>query len=303
MGEPTEYKSAYDNTLLTPIPRKLGRKAIGLVEEDEDAVELPFSGYDFWNCYEVSWLNMKGKPLVRILNVAVPCQSPFLVESKSFKLYLNSLNGTKFESSSEVEAILQEDLRKVTQADALYVKLLTLTEAGDSTTLSKFKAVNIDDIDVEISEYLVDSSILKLATSNENADAMDIDMGGACEAGIVEESLCSDLLKSNCLITNQPDWGSVRVHYKGQKIDQASLLKYFVSMRNHNEFHEQCVERIFTDINRECQPVFLTVCAKYTRRGGLDISPLRSNDPKFLENYTKDINSVKYQFKWRHIRQ
>jgi 7-cyano-7-deazaguanine reductase len=258
LGKPTEYKNQYDKTLLTQIPRSLGRKELNLPKE------LPFTGIDLWNCYEVSWLNKNGKPCVKFLELEVPFNSEYLIESKSLKLYLNSLNNTQFENESLVSDLIQKDLSD-TASTAVKIKISTLDEYNQNK-ISQFSGKSIDDLDVEISDYNVNSELLELSANNE----------------YVEENLFSDLLKSNCLITNQPDWASIQIQYSGAQIDHKSLLKYIISFRNHNEFHEQCVEHIFNDIQTKCAPDTLTVFAKYTRRGGIDINPLRTNQP--LEN-------------------
>lgn len=262
LGKPTEYKSQYDSSLLAPIPRSLGRDEIKLPKE------IPFNGVDFWNCYEVSWLDSKGKPYVRILEFEVPATSEFIIESKSLKLYLNSFNGTKFKNEEDVKDLIEKDLSTTAQ-DNVKVKLATLSEYNQRE-ISQFTGKSIDNLDVEISDYLVNPNLLKLSDDNE----------------YVEEKIFSDLLKSNCLITNQPDWASVQIKYKGKKIDHKSLLKYIVSFRNHNEFHEQCVEHMFNDIMNICKPDSLTIFAKYTRRGGVDINPLRTTENiAHSENY------------------
>jgi len=254
LGKPTTYNDQYDNNLLVAVPRSLGRKELNLQKD------LPFKGVDFWNCYEVSWLNTKGKPCVRVLELEVPAESEFLIESKSLKLYLNSLNGTKFKNDDEAWDIIQKDLSLTAKAE-VKITISTL-DAYNNKKISQFSGQSLDDLDVEILDYNVNSDLLKLSSSNEH----------------IEETLFSDLLKSNCLITNQPDWASVQIAYKGNKIDHESLLKYIISFRNHNEFHEQCVEHIFHDIMNKCKPVSLTVFAKYTRRGGIDINPFRTTE-------------------------
>jgi 7-cyano-7-deazaguanine reductase len=267
LGKPTEYKNQYDKSLLTPIPRSIGRKELALPKE------LPFFGFDLWNCYEVSWLNKSGKPCVKFLDFEVPANSEYLIESKSLKLYLNSFNNTKFENESEVANIIQKDLSDTANAN-VNIKISTLAKYNLSQ-ISQFSGKSIDDLDVEISDYNVKSELLELAENN----------------NYVEEILFSDLLKSNCLITNQPDWASIQIKYSGTQIDHKSLLKYIISFRNHNEFHEQCVEHIFNDIMTKCKPKTLTVFAKYTRRGGIDINPLRTNQKiENLETYkVRDI--------------
>jgi len=250
LGKKSSYINTYEPTLLFPLPRKPKRDEIGITES------LPFSGFDLWTAFEVSWLNPQGKPIVAIAEFKIPSDSKFLIESKSFKLYLNSFNNSSFESFNHVKSIMVKDLSKATTAN-VEVILSRLTE-----TIAKIETMNgicLDELEVECTQY--QPNILYLNTTTEK----------------VHQTLHTNLLKSNCLVTGQPDWGSVEIQYKGNKIEHAGLLKYIVSLRDHNEFHEQCVERIFMDINRTCHPDWLTVYARYTRRGGLDINPYRTN--------------------------
>ncbi|ELF6482334.1 NADPH-dependent 7-cyano-7-deazaguanine reductase QueF [Vibrio fluvialis] len=253
LGKKTEYANQYDPSLLQPVPRSLNRNDLNLGNE------LPFLGCDIWTLYELSWLNDKGLPQVAIGEVAIPATSANLIESKSFKLYLNSFNQTRFADWAEVQACLQNDL-SACAGESVQVEVKSLA-AYTAQPIVTMQGECIDDQDIEISSYDFDDTLLAEASSDE----------------IVEETLHSHLLKSNCLITNQPDWGSVEIAYHGPKIDREALLRYIVSFREHNEFHEQCVERIFTDISRYCHPEHLTVLARYTRRGGLDINPFRSS--------------------------
>ncbi|EKO3399010.1 NADPH-dependent 7-cyano-7-deazaguanine reductase QueF [Vibrio fluvialis] len=253
LGKKTEYANQYDPSLLQPVPRSLNRNDLNLGNE------LPFLGCDIWTLYELSWLNDKGLPQVAIGEVAIPATSANLIESKSFKLYLNSFNQTRFADWAEVQACLQNDL-SACAGESVQVEVKPLA-AYTAQPIVTMQGECIDDQDIEISSYDFDDTLLAGAGSDE----------------IVEETLHSHLLKSNCLITNQPDWGSVEIAYRGPKIDREALLRYIVSFREHNEFHEQCVERIFTDISRYCHPEHLTVLARYTRRGGLDINPFRSS--------------------------
>jgi len=220
---------------------------------------LPFQGQDQWTLYELSWLNAKGKPVVALGEVTIPAESRNLIESKSFKLYLNSFNQTKFADFAAVTATLTRDLSACAEGD-VEVRLFTLTNAPHQ--IADFPGECLDDLDISIKNYDFSADLL--------ADSIKTDT-------VVDETLHSHLLKSNCLVTGQPDWGSVVIHYRGPQIDREKLLHYLISFRQHNEFHEQCVERIFTDLQRYCQPENLTVYARYTRRGGLDINPFRSN--------------------------
>jgi len=261
LGKTTTYKSAYDASLLQGVPRSLNRDGLDIVQS-----ELPFFGEDVWYGYEVSWLNPKGKPVVAIAEFRVPCISENIIESKSFKLYLNSYNQTKFNSQDEVIRRLVDDLSFIAKA-AVKVSLFQVDDC-QALIVNQGSHECIDDIDVSIDSYELNPSLLSL-TSNKDK---------------VTKKLVSHLLKSNCLITNQPDWASIYIEYSGCEIDEASLLKYFISFREHNEFHEQCVERIFTDLMKHCQPEELTVFARYTRRGGLDINPYRSTRDSHAPN-------------------
>ncbi|MBD3777512.1 MAG: NADPH-dependent 7-cyano-7-deazaguanine reductase QueF, partial [Thiotrichales bacterium] len=211
---------------------------------------------DIWTAYEVSWLNAKGKPVAVIAEFAFPADSPNLIESKSFKLYLNSFNGTCFSSQQEVEDLWVKDLSAACGGE-VQVDVRSLN--GDEMLIGQLPGENLDDLDIEVDTYQVRPELLTV------------------EAEVVEETLNSHLLKSNCLVTGQPDWGSIVIRYEGPQINHENLLKYLISFREHNEFHEQCVERVFTDIMRQCKPQKLTVYARYVRRGGLDINPYRSN--------------------------
>ncbi len=255
LGQKTEYKQSYEPDLLQAVPRSLNRDDLQLTLD----APLPFTGYDIWTLYELSWLNDKGMPQVAIGEVRFPASSPNLIESKSFKLYLNSFNQTRFSSWQVVVDTLARDLSAVAGAE-VDVTISPLSEFSQSA-IAELGGESIDSQDIEISSYQFDPNLLLDATGTEK----------------VTETLSSDLLKSNCLITNQPDWGSVRISYTGKKINREKLLRYIISFREHNEFHEQCVERIFTDIMTYCQPSLLTVYARYTRRGGLDINPYRTN--------------------------
>jgi len=249
LGKKTDYLSAYDPGLLCPLDRREGRNALGLTE-------LPFQGVDIWHNYEVSWLDAQGKPQVAIARIAVPADSPYLIESKSMKLYFNSLNFRRFDDRYAVTACVETDLGRAAQA-RVQVTLLPVHGAGGADILP---GDCLDDLPLRDCAYHPDAALLR-------ADA-------GCP---VEETLHSHLLRSNCPVTGQPDWGSVVLHYRGPRIDREALLRYLISFREHNDFHEQCVERIFRDVLKQCRPEALTVYACYTRRGGLDINPWRSN--------------------------
>ncbi|WP_028774515.1 NADPH-dependent 7-cyano-7-deazaguanine reductase QueF [Shewanella waksmanii] len=254
LGKATGYQAEYDASLLQGVPRKLNRDAIDLTDT------LPFHGSDIWTGYELSWLNAKGKPVVAIAEFILCYQSKNLIESKSFKLYLNSFNQTRFDSVEAVQQTLTRDLSDCAQGD-VQVKVLELKHFSHQRIV-ELPGTCIDDIDIEVDDYQFSSDYLVDSTDSKS---------------MVAETLTSNLLKSNCLITSQPDWGSVMIRYQGPKINREKLLRYLISFRQHNEFHEQCVERIFVDLKRYCQCTKLTVYARYTRRGGLDINPYRSD--------------------------
>lgn len=254
LGQSTAYISTYTPSLLQPVPRVLNRDDLAL------GPRLPFQGEDIWTLYELSWLNNRGKPMVAIGEVRVPASSRNLIESKSFKLYLNSLNQTAFSDLAAVRDTLIRDLSACAEGQVA-VTLTPLQRAPHQ--IARLPGECIDDLDIAIDSYLFDPAWLQ--------DSVEPD------GPIIEETLHSHLLKSNCLVTSQPDWGSLVVHYRGRRIDHERLLRYLVSFRQHNEFHEQCVERIFVDLQRHCHPEQLTVYARYTRRGGLDINPFRSD--------------------------
>ncbi|KNE86204.1 NADPH-dependent 7-cyano-7-deazaguanine reductase QueF [Aggregatibacter aphrophilus] len=254
LGQQTKYAEKYDRTLLQPVPRHLNRDMLNITTTQ------PFTiGADIWTAYEISWLNQKGVPQVAIADVSIDFRSENLIESKSFKLYLNSFNQTQFANFNEVQQILQQDLQDCAKGE-VKVRLNSLTDYTQQPIVALAGSC-IDGLDIEIEDYAFNAELLKDCT-NDN---------------IVEETLVSHLLKSNCLITQQPDWGSLQIHYVGKQINREQLLRYIISFRKHNEFHEQCVERIFCDLMHFAAPEKLTVYARYTRRGGLDINPYRSN--------------------------
>ena len=261
LGKKTRYASSYAPELLFAVARQPKRAELGITEK------LPFSGADIWNAYELSWLNEKGKPLLALANIIVPCTTPNIFESKSLKLYFNSFNNSTFKNQAVVQTAIEKDLSNLT-GGPVKVKLAALYTT-ELSSIGLLPGQNIDHLDVSIDTYQTNSDFL------------------ATEDEMVSEALNSDLLKSNCLITNQPDWGSVYIRYSGHKIKHAGLLQYIISMRNHNEFHEQCVERIFIDIIQRCQPTELTVYARYTRRGGIDINPFRTTDANLVMPNTR----------------
>ena len=252
LGKTSEYVSSYTPSLLFPISRTAKWAELGLSAET-----LPYRGVDIWNCYELSWLTPAGKPVVAIGEFSIPADSPNIIESKSFKLYLNSLNQSAFDSREALRAVLQKDLSAAAGAP-VGVRLRSLDEVAEEG-IGRLPGRCIDELDIAVDGYEQPRPELL-----------------RCDAGrIVEEQLYSHLLKSNCPVTGQPDWGTLVVDYQGPALDPASLLAYLVSFRQHQDFHEQCVERIFLDLQRLLQPQALSVYARYVRRGGLDINPYR----------------------------
>lgn len=253
LGKSSEYIATYSPQLLFPIPRTAKWAELGVT-----AQTLPWQGVDYWNCFELSWLLPSGKPVVAIGEFAIPADSPNIIESKSFKLYLNSLNQTVFASSGELQACLEKDL-SAAAGKPVGVKVRSLAEV-EAQGVVALPGRCIDALDVAISNYQQPQPELLRCSPDQ----------------VVAETLHSHLLKSNCPVTGQPDWGSVVVEYKGKALDPASLLTYLISFRQHADFHEQCVERIYLDLKNLLQPEYLTVYARYVRRGGLDINPYRS---------------------------
>ena len=263
LGKQTQYPQQYDAAVLYPVPRLLNRKQLGLGGE-----ALPFYGYDHWRAYELSWLLKGGKPVVAMADVFVPCDSPFLIESKSMKLYFNSLNQHEFTDHESVQNCIVEDLSRAA-GKPVQVRLYELS-AGLPGTLHTAQpshtVISLDNQQLEVSVYQPDASLLKLAKTGSDA------------RGSISETVVSDLFRSNCPITAQPDWGTISVSYSGAAISHASLLSYIISFRQHEGFHEHCVEKIYCDIQRVCAPTSLTVSINFLRRGGLEINPIRSSD-------------------------
>jgi 7-cyano-7-deazaguanine reductase len=272
LGKSSAYVDHYDPSLLFPIPRIDKRREIGI------AGTPTFFGADLWTAFELSWLNLRGKPQVAIAHITVPCDSINIVESKSFKLYLNSFNNTLFADAAAVAACIKADLNAAVWQQvgaamgdqtsspvqsSVGVKIL-LPDMFDREPIHELDGLNLDRLDIECHQYTPAPDLLS----------------AAFDEAPVSEVFTSNLLKSNCLVTGQPDWGSVRISYEGPQIDQGGLLQYIISFRNHNEFHEQCVERMFMDIWTRCKPIKLSVYARYTRRGGLDINPFRTSYPQ-----------------------
>ena len=265
LGEKVSYEYQYNAALLVGVPRSLNRQMLSINQE-----QLPFYGVDIWNAYEISWLNPKGKPCIATAKIYVDINSENIIESKSFKLYLNSFNQTIFSDSQAVQEIMEKDLSGIAKGKVT-VKLNPY-ELGEIINYSAdSNCFSLDKEDIQIDTYTLTPEYLEKSTLEET----------------VRETLYSDLLKSNCLVTGQPDWASVFITYEGNQIDRGKLLQYLISFRQHNEFHEQCIERMYMDIMHYCKPDELTVYARYTRRGGLDINPLRSS----VEN--PEINNMR----------
>ena len=253
LGQETRYESTYNPQLLHPIPRSVSRAQLGL---EGDA--LPFTGADEWWGFELSWLNPKGLPRVAVARFRFAASSPSMIESKSFKLYLNSFNQTEFASVNAVRETLEKDLSRAAGSDVA----VTLFDVEDPVlAVQAPEGICLDQLDIETRSYQPDAGLLKLEEG----------------AATVEETLYSHLLRSNCPVTGQPDWATVSIAYHGPALDRAALLAYIVSFREHQDFHEHCVERIYCDLQRLAAFEQLTVCARYTRRGGLDINPLRTS--------------------------
>lgn len=253
LGEDSEYNPDYDAALLYPILRADYRGTV------ENFVAAAY-GHDLWQCYELSWLNDLGVPQVACADIIVPIASPAIVESKSLKLYLNSFHNRPFTDQTEVKRVIESDL---TELLAAAVEVVFRSASITVTTQPQgIASILLDDLSVECRQYQRDAKLLLLEAEKRRVN---------------NEQLCSHLLRSHCPVTNQPDWGTLTIRYSGAAINREALLRYIVSFREHNGFHEQCVEQIYADIMAECEPELLTVFAQYTRRGGIDINPLRSN--------------------------
>lgn len=256
LGRQVDYPDHYDPTQLAPISRAENRQQLGINND-----ELPFCGADIWNAFELSWLDPQGKPQVARARFIFPCQSPAIIESKSFKLYLNSLNQEKFTDIDTVRDCLKRDLAAAAGAE---VEVLLQPFSGMQELIEAPTGICLDNLDVACEHYHIEPSLLQLADPDAQFEQL------------VDEILYTDLFRSRCPITGQPDWGSVTVCYQGPQINRAALLRYLVSYRLHDDFHENCVERIFLDIRQHCRPQSLSVEANFLRRGGLDINPVRA---------------------------
>lgn len=257
LGKQVDYPKAYNPGLLAPIRREENRSRLGI-----DSARLPFCGADIWNAYELSWLDGQGKPCVARGRFIFDCTSPCLIESKSLKLYLNSLNQHRFADIEAARATIAADLSKAAQSE---VQVVVQPFSGMQEMLEAPDGICLDKIETGCDTYEVDAGLLQAAETQGNFHE-------------VEEVLYTDAFRSLCPVTGQPDWATLVVCYRGGKIDHAALLRYLVSYREHGDFHESCVERIFLDIQRVCRPRQLGVEANFLRRGGLDINPVRSSD-------------------------
>jgi 7-cyano-7-deazaguanine reductase len=261
LGKKVDYSASYSPELLSPVPRVVARQTLQITEP------RPFRGVDIWNAYELSWLNPQGKPQIAMAEFWVPDSSTYIFESKSLKLYLNSFSRTSFASVDKVKETLQKDLSQVTKGEVT-VKLI-LPELFSRQKMSEFSGQCLDHLNTNITSYQINPDFLTTAHVH------------------ATEAVYSHLFRSNCPITQQPDWASIWIQYQGKKIQHEGLLKYIISFRENNEFHEHCAERIFMDIMRRCEPKKLTVYMRFTRRGGIDINPFRSN----FKDYPKNIRT------------
>lgn len=259
LGRNTEYPSSYDPGLLFPIARAENRQRFGMM-----GGALPFRGYDLWRAYEISWLDLRGKPVVAAAEILVSADSPCMVESKSCKLYLNSLNQRCFENRDAVQQLIADDLARIVQARCL-VQLYLPHEFSQLSCVQP-EGLSLDELPLDINVYQPDASLLRVV-----------------EGQMRSETLYSNLFRSNCPVTSQPDWGTAVIQYTGNAIDHGSLLRYLVSYRHHNGFHEDCVEQIYVDVLGVMKPERLSVAINFLRRGGLEINPVRSSHPVEME--------------------
>lgn len=264
LGESVGYTSCYDPSQLHAIPREEGRIALGITA-------LPFHGVDYWNAYEVSWLNQSGKPVVACVTLCIPSDSPNIVESKSLKLYLNSFNQTSVDSPERFRAMVAQDVGGLVGAE-IEVAVYLPTQWYEAFPTVLPQGVCLDELEISPRHYQPTPSLLAHSGNKQ-----------------LSEVVHSHLLRSCCPVTAQPDWATVEISYSGQQICHHSLLAYIVSYRQHNDFHEHCVESIFSDIQRYCQPLTLTVSARYTRRGGIDINPWRSTDKQLTAQNLRSV--------------
>ncbi|MDP3621261.1 MAG: NADPH-dependent 7-cyano-7-deazaguanine reductase QueF [Polynucleobacter sp.] len=256
LGKETEYPKHYDPSVLFPIPRAENRLKLGL----SNPTILPFFGIDIWNAFELSWLNPKGKPQIALGEFEIPADSPCMIESKSFKLFLNSLNSERFADAEALRARVITDLSAVAGAPVRF-RVFTPLQVSQGG-MRELDGILLDRLDIDIDPNLA-----------ANTELLKVDLSSPP----IEQCVVSHLLKSNCPVTGQPDWASIQIRYQGRPIDEEGLLRYLIGFRQLGEFHEHCVETIFCDIKQRCMPEKLSVYARYTRRGGLDINPFRTD--------------------------
>ncbi|MFZ2844308.1 NADPH-dependent 7-cyano-7-deazaguanine reductase QueF [Psychrobacter sp.] len=269
LGEQTtDYPTEYSPETLYPIARSMGRDVIGW---QDDKLQV---GIDWWQAFELSWLNQQGISQVAIARFGIPASSPFIVESKSLKLYLNSINFTEFSNWQEVQTLVAKDLSACVQADVKF-ELISLDDTRSGLLITQPDGVCIDDALANSMDKVAITMHPDASLLNSNNKANDSDSQAY--------TFYSNLLRSNCPVTNQPDWGTLAVSISSNKtVDEASMLRYILSFRQHNGFHEQCVEQIFADLSKYYEPSELMVRAWYTRRGGIDINPCRVSDIALL---------------------
>nr|WP_313062598.1 NADPH-dependent 7-cyano-7-deazaguanine reductase QueF [Moraxella sp. CTOTU49097] len=265
LGQSTSYPKTYAPDMLYPIPRALGRAKLAL---PADALSI---GMDWWQVFEMSWLNLHGISQVAMARLAIPATSDYIVESKSLKLYFNSLNFTEFDNQQAVKAAVEKDLSACLKTDVT----IEIFEVNIANSLP-ISAPQGDCID-----NALDSSDKKIAIVSD-VDPSSLTVANQVASDSQLQILHSHLLRSNCPVTNQPDWGTLEIQIDSQPIDRAGLLEYILSFRQHNGFHEQCVEQIFSDLTQAFAPKTLMVRAWYTRRGGIDINPCRVSDISLL---------------------
>lgn len=264
LAKTTKHLTTYSPQVLFPVDRQLNRNEIGISQP------LPFFGFDIWQEYEISWLDLLGKPQVAIGQIIFPCTSPMLIESKSLKLYIQSLSNTAFPDHLALTKLIEKDLSQRSEAQVV-VNISPLHLTSPLVLTSQLAGTCLDSLPISVNEYELNPTLLSTTPT------------------LVQESVYSHLLKSICPVTGQPDWGSIHITYTGSQIDHANLLKYIISFRNYQEFAENCVERIFIDIQHHCQPSALTITGLYTRRGGKDINPVRSTNPNISPTIQRNI--------------
>ena len=251
LGRETGYPDKYAPAVLDAIPRIQNREPLGIT------ADLPFAGVDVWNAWELTWLGTGKRPAVATARIVVPVESPNIIESKSLKLYLDSFAMTEFASAGDVEQTIRKDLTRCVESPVeVRVAPVSSTEAR---TVARLAGSSLDDLDVDCDDWEVNAGLMRADSDN-----------------IVTADLHTHLLRSLCPVTAQPDIGSLQISYRGPTIDPAGLLRYIVSYRQHSDFHESCIEKMFIDIQERCKPLDLTLHARYQRRGGIDINPFRS---------------------------